>query len=163
HDGKEAEKDGADGHNFWANALDRAFDDGGLEIVHGVHAAGSAEFVPGMVEVKEHDDAGLSVKASEGNETDPDGDAHVVAKEIEKPKGSNQGERHGKQNDSRFYSRPGVQVDQHEDYQQSNWNYDPEALFGAFEVFKLAGPLKIVSGRELHDFIDTLRGSADVT
>src|SRR6516164_2566872 len=85
HDGEQAEEDGANGHDFGANALDGAFNDSGLEVVHGVHATGGAEFVPGVVQVEEHDNAGFGVQASECDEADPDGHAHVVTQYIEKP------------------------------------------------------------------------------
>src|SRR5262249_30012807 len=63
HDREEAEHDSADGHDFGSDPLDRAFDDCSLQIVHGIHFAGGAEFVPGVVEIEEHDNAGFSVEA----------------------------------------------------------------------------------------------------
>ena len=51
--------------------MHRAFDDGQAQVAHGVHAAEGAEFVPGVVEVEEHHDAGLGVEARERNEADP--------------------------------------------------------------------------------------------
>ena len=47
-----------------------------LEIIH---PAFGAEFFPGLIEVQKHDDPGLGVEPGEGDDADPDRNAHVVA------------------------------------------------------------------------------------
>src|SRR5438876_12090383 len=44
HDGEETEKNGADGHDLGADALNSAFDHRGLEIVHCFHATRGTKF-----------------------------------------------------------------------------------------------------------------------
>src|SRR5438105_4349387 len=102
HNGKQSEKNGTNSHDFGPDALDRAFDDSGLEVVHGIHAPRSAEFVPGVIEVQQHDDAGFGVEAGESNEANPDGDTHVIAEEVEKPERADQREGDGEKNDGCF-------------------------------------------------------------
>src|SRR5437660_8979372 len=95
HDRQKPEKDGANRHNFGPNALDGAFDNGVLQVRRGVHSTCSAEFVPSVVEVKEHDNAGFGIEAGKGNETDPDSHAEIVAEEIEQPERADEGEGDG--------------------------------------------------------------------
>src|SRR5262249_43027386 len=51
---------------------------------------------------------------------------------------------------------------QHENDQQSEGEQKDESLERSLLVFKLAGPLDVVAGRELDAFPDSLRCSADV-
>ncbi len=64
--GNETEQDGADRHDLGADALHRALDDGGVQVGLERMRAGGGEFVPGVVEVEEHDDAGLRVQGRPG-------------------------------------------------------------------------------------------------
>ena len=59
-----------------------------------------------MIEVEQHDDAGLGIESGERDESDPDGDAHVVAEQVEEPERADQRERHGEQHDEGFRDRP---------------------------------------------------------
>ncbi len=61
-----------------------------------------AEFVPRVIEVEQHHDAGLGIEAGERDEADPHGDAHVVAEQVEQPERADQRERHRQQHDERL-------------------------------------------------------------
>ena len=68
--------------------MNGALDDRSLQVFPGAHRSSASPLVEGDVEIEEHEDAGLGVDTQERNEPHPDGDARVVAKEIEEPNGA---------------------------------------------------------------------------
>ena len=56
-----------------------------MQVAHTVHPSGSAKFFPGMIEIEQHDHAGLGVDSGESDESNPDRDAHVVTEQPEEP------------------------------------------------------------------------------
>src|SRR5207244_3619181 len=85
HDWQQTEQNGTNRHDLRANALHSALHHSQTEVAHRVHATKRLEFVPGMVQVKQHDDTRFRVEPSQRDEADPDGDTHVVAEEVEEP------------------------------------------------------------------------------
>ena len=70
-----------------------------------------------QIEVEKHDHARLRIEPGQGDDADPDGDAHVVAEQIEEPEGADQGKRHGQENDGRLDDGLSVEKDEDEDDQ----------------------------------------------
>src|SRR6266496_3284925 len=61
-----------------------------MQIAHRGHSPLGFEFFPCVIEVEQHDDAGLGVESSERDESNPNGDAHVVAENKKKPESADQ-------------------------------------------------------------------------
>ena len=138
--------------------MDGTFNSGVLEVIHGVHATGGAELVPGVIEIQKHDNPGFGIESRQCDEANPDGDAHVVSQQVEKPERPDEREGDGEQNDRRFYGGAGVQIDQNKDYQEREGNDHAQAMFSAFEVFELPSPLDVIPRRKLDGFADALGG-----
>src|SRR6266436_2550250 len=153
HDRQQTEEDGANGHDLRANALNGAFNDGVLQISHRVHSTGRNEFFPGMIKVKEHDDAGLRIETGQSNETDPNSHTQIVAEQVQEPEGADEGEGDRQEYYGSLHCALCIHVDEHESDEQRERNNDFQLLLGAPEVLELAGPLDVVTGRELHGFI----------
>src|SRR5439155_26395494 len=103
----------------------------------GAHRSGASPRVEGEVEVEEHEDAGLGVDTQERNQPHPDGDARVVAEEIEEPDGAHRRERHDEKNDHRLYPSARFQVQQDEVYEVREWDDEVESRGCLLEVSEL--------------------------
>ena len=68
----------------------RAFDHGVVQIAHRVHSPFGFEFFPSVIEIEQHDDTGLGVESSKRDESNPNGDAHIVAEDVKKPERADQ-------------------------------------------------------------------------
>ena len=115
-----------------------------------------------MIEVEQHDHAGLGIEARERNEADPHGHAQVIAEQVEHPKCTYQRERNGEQHDNRLRDGLRVHVDENENDEQRERDDDFEPGFRGFEILELPCPLDVIAGRELHPFADALGGGFDV-
>ena len=104
----------------------------------------------GQVQVQEHEDPGLGVHPQQGDQADPDPDAHVVAEQVEEPDGADRGERHGQGDDAGLRHRPGVQVEQEEDEEQRQGDDHLQPRLDPLHGLVLAAPGDGVARQELH-------------
>ena len=107
-------------------------------------------FSVGEVEIQQHEDAGLGVDAEQRDQPDPDGDAHVVAEQVQVPDGADGRERHRQQHDRRLHQRPRVQVQEHHTRSSVSGMMYGEARAHAGHRLVLAAPEHRVAGRQLH-------------
>ena len=56
-----------------------------------------------MIEVEEHDDAGLGVEAGQRDDPHPDRGAEIVAEQIQQPERADERERHRQQHNGGFH------------------------------------------------------------
>src|SRR4051812_32202050 len=109
-----------------------------------------------MIQIQQHDDAGFGVEAGKGDEAHPYGVAEIVAKDVQEPKRSHQGEWHSQNDNKGFDDRTSVQIEQNADDQQGERKQEQKALERALLIFELTRPLHVVAGRELNRLADTL-------
>jgi hypothetical protein len=91
-----------------------------VSVCLGFAAACSA---PGLIEIDQHDDAGLSGDTGKGDEADRDRDAHIVAEPPHQPGAADQRERTDSMTISVSASRPSIK--QHKDDEQRGRHNDP--------------------------------------
>ena len=95
--------DRGDGHHFWPYPLHGALHNRCAQVLARERAAltGAAGAPLGqrVVEINQHDDAGLGGDTSERNEADGDGDAHVEMHPGHQPHAADQGEGHRQHDD----------------------------------------------------------------
>src|SRR5206468_6494226 len=137
------------GHGFGADALDGAVVDGVAQVSEVAHLAFADPFFVGQIEVEEHDDAGFGVKTGQGDEADPNGHAEVVVEKVENPERSNQGERHGHENDGGLHQRTRVEINDEEDDEQGQRHDNHQALLGAEHVFVFPAPKDVVAAGQM--------------
>ena len=73
-----------------------------MQIAHVVHALLGTKFFPRMIEIEQHDYARLGIEPGEGDQSDRDGDTHVVTKQPEEPERADERKRNGQQHDEGF-------------------------------------------------------------
>ena len=56
-----------------------------------------------MIEIEQHDDAGLGIETRKGDESNPNRGAHVVAEQPEQPERTHKRERHCQEHDTGFH------------------------------------------------------------
>ena len=119
------------------------------------------EFV-GQIEIEQHHHPGLGIEAGQGDDPDPDGDRGVVAEQVEKPEGADQGEGHGEKDDAGLDQTLGVEVDDDEDDQNRQRDDQQQPRLGLLHVLELAAPDDVVARRQLDLLLDRRLGVVDV-
>ena len=144
-----------------------------MEIAHVIHPALRAEMIPGVIEVEQHHDAGFGIETRQRDESDPDGDAHVVAEQVEEPERADQRKRHGEQDDRRSRDGTRVKVEQHENDQQRERDHELRvAASRASRYWNCPAHSNVMAGAELnslrraaarcaHIAVDVARGDID--
>ena len=103
-----------------------------------------------VVEIDQHDDAGLGGDAGKRDEADGDGHREIEAEPPHQPEAADQREGHRQHDDQRLGDAPEIQVEQQEDDEQRHRHDDLEPRLGALQIFELAAPGGVIAGRELH-------------
>ncbi len=109
--------------------------------------------IVGKVEIKKHHHAGLGTHAGERDQSYPDGNAEIVAEQVEHPKRANQRQGHREHDDGCPNKRARVEINNQHDNQQRNGNDNHQALLSAQHVFVLAAPENVISARQLDRLI----------
>lgn len=161
-EGYEADEGGCDGHGFRADAHDGSVVDGVPEVVPGAEAAFAGEAVDGVVEVEEHDHAGLGVEAGEGDDADDGCEGEVVAEEVHEPEGADEAKRDGEHDHRHAEPALGRNVEEQDDQDEGERAGCDEAGEGAFPHFEGAGEGDGVTGGEGNIAGDGFAGFGDV-
>src|SRR3990172_1814207 len=162
HDGQQGEEYAGHRHQLRPQPLDGAVDDGFPQVVPTAHLPFLPGVLVGQVEVEHHEDAGCRVHAQQGDEAHPDGDAHVVAEQVEQPDGAHRRKRHGQQDEEGLHHRAGVEIEQQEDHEQGDGHDQLQPRVDALHVLVLAAPLQLVADGDRHLFLHRPLGVADV-
>ena len=104
----------------------------------------------GVIQVDQHDDAGLRRHPRQRDEADRHRDAHVVAEQPHEPHAAHQRERERKHHDRRLGHVPEVEVQQPEDDQQGDRHHHTQPRRGPLERLELAGPRDAIARRQRH-------------
>ena len=153
HDREQSSHDGNNGHHLRPHPLDRALQDGVVEIAPRQRAAfdlaNRLDLRESLIEVDQHHHAGLRRDTGKGDEADRDGDRQVEAEPPHQPEPADQRERHRGHHDHRLGDGAEVEVEQQEDDQKRHRHHDLQARGRALEIFVLAAPHHVVARRKL--------------
>ena len=115
-----------------------------------------------VIEVDQHDHAGLGSDAGERNEADRNGDRHVEAEPPEQPDAADQREWQREHDDERLGQPAEIQVEQQEDDRERHRHDQLEACLGPFEIFELTAPGDAEARGQLDALRDRVLGVANV-
>ena len=132
--------------------MDRALHDGLAEFAEVSQPSLLLRLVIREIEIEQHEDPGLGIDPEQGDEPDPDPDAHVVTEEVEQPDRADGGERHCQDDDHGLDRRLGVQIEQQEDQDDGHRQHDLELLPHPQHGLVLAAPAQRVARRNLELF-----------
>ncbi len=109
--------------------------------------AGRAPARQRLVEVDQHDHAGLCGDAGQGDEAHRDRDAHVEPHEPDQPQAAGQREGHRQHDDHGLGDAAEVEMEQDEDQQQGRRHDEHQPGLGSFEILELAAPYRVGARR----------------
>ena len=151
---------------FGPDALDRADHDRLVEVGPrerpSLRGPLGLQVLQRLVEVDQHDDAGLGGDAGERDEADRHRDRQVEPEPPHQPDAADQREGQRQHHDQRLGDPAEVEVEQQEDDQQRDRHDDLQARLGPLQVLELAAPLDVGAGRELHLVRDRLPRLGDI-
>ena len=101
--------------------------------------------LPRVVQVNQHDHAGLCRHPGQRDKADRHRHRQVVAQPPHQPDAADQRKRHRQHDDQRLGDAPEVQVQQQEDDQQRDRDHDFHLLDGALHVLELAAPGDVIA------------------
>jgi hypothetical protein len=150
--GQKAERGDEHGHHDGAEAEDSAFDG---SIFDGVSVDAH------LVDVLEHDDAGLDGDAEEGEEADAGGDAEVGAAKEQGEQAAHRSDRHVAEDEERPLERAEHAIQDHEDKQNGDGEDELKAARAALLALVFAGPIEVIADGKLDLLVDLVDGFAD--
>src|SRR5216117_1485328 len=146
----EPEHDRQDGHDLWSHAVDRAMLDRRDKICYTPCTTHHALFLPRVIEVDEHHDAGFRSHASESDKSHRDRDRQVVVEQPRDPHAAHERERQRQHHDRRLgYGTEGEIQEQRDDPEREG-DDDPEPRLHPLNRLVLTAPAQPVAGGELH-------------
>src|SRR5690606_15895667 len=108
--------------------------------------------LPGMLEVKQHDDTEFRRHACQGDKTDTGGNRQVVIEQVQEPDTAGDRHRQGRHDQQRLVNFPEREVKEYEDDQQCCRDHCHESCIGALEKLELACERHADAGRQ-HDVV----------
>src|SRR6266487_2086572 len=149
HDGQQTRDDGRDRHDLGTEPQPRAvFDRLDQVVAVEVRAALGLLFPEHLIQINDHDDAGLDGGAEERDVADPNGDTEVVAEQVLQEHAAGQGERDREDHVRRFLGGVIDHIEQKENDKHGRRQDDQNGAAGRQEVFVFAGIFDLHAGRQ---------------
>src|SRR5215216_5157492 len=115
---------------------------------------------PGVLEIDQHDYAGLGRDAGKRDEADGHCNRHVEVEPPHQPQAAYEGEGQRQHDDERLGEGTEVEVEQQENDEQRNRDHDLQARLGTLEILELPAPSHIVAGWNFTSLATAWRASA---
>ena len=104
----------------------------------------------------------VGIHPQQGDQTDPDRDAQVIAQQGRNPDGAHRGERHRQQDEHRLGDGPGIHIQEQENQEQGQGDHHQQALLNPLGRLELAAPGDSVTRWQFHLVLDQAGGFLDI-